>query len=517
MIESIKMKHRAVRVHKLPEQIKSAGATYLYSFIATLGLYGLSFLAPNNKIFIGIFLAYGLVMWAIHRRWKDVLMFCYIASLPLAAGKKIAFDLVSFQEFNLLTFRPYGISADVIITIGDACVAVMALIVLKDMIFGRQWTKYTDTLATALLFFFGTAIFATIAGSLRPELSMIHAVFLLKPLVLYWYLTHQTTLNTLWKNAMYIIAAAILLEFGVSAIQVLKQGPIGSVLELAPDYIPYDTSSDSGQVFRPVGTFYHANTMAHFLLPLLFIMLPFMFTAFRGLSAGVIITTSIVGMSVFMLTQSRSAWISLFVGFCVYIGLMEKAWNVHVALTRQAKQIITWWILPVAVVVLLFVIPRIAKTSFTLDQYGSVQTRILLLQEAAMASRENPVFGVGLEMDLFFMYLRSVQRRVTNGVIFFFPEPVHNGYMRLFLQMGIVGSVGFGIAVVVLLREARRVMGLSTSLAYRHVAAAMIGGVAAIGVNGLMQPLLPNLHDIVLFIILTRAYYVSGLTKEKNI
>jgi len=510
------MKHRAIKRSISRGGQSVVDSTYLYSFIATLVVYVLSFFSPNNKIFIGVFVVYGLAMWIIHRNWKDALMFCYIASLPLAAGKKIAFDLVSFRDFNLLTFRPYGISADVIITIGDAAAALMALVIVKDMVFGRQWVKYKDAVATALLFFFGGAILATTLGSLRPELSMIHAVFLLKPLILYWYMTHHITVGALWKNAMYIIAAAIVLEFGVSAVQVMKQGPIGSVLELAPDYIPYDTSSDSGQIFRPVGTFYHANTMAHFLLPLLFSMLPFVFTAFRGMTPGIFITTAIVGMSVFMLTQSRSAWISFLLGFCIYIGLMEKVWNIRVALTKQAKRIMTWWIIPLAIVVLFFVLPRIANTSFTLDQYGSVQTRILLLQEAALAGRENPIFGVGLEMDLFFMYLRSVQQRVTNGVIFFFPEPVHNGYVRLFLQLGLVGSFGFGVAVLTLFREAKQAVKVSGLLAHRHVTAAMIGGIAAIAVNALMQPLLPNLHDIVLLIILSRAYYMSGLLRGNN-
>lgn len=453
-----------------------------------------------------MFLLYGLIMWVIHKRWKDALLLSYIASLPLAAGKKIPFDLVSFREFNLLTFRPYGISADVIATVGDACMVLMAAVILKDIVFNRKWVAYRDTTATWLFFFFVVSVVATTFGSLRPEISYLHTLFLLKPLILYWYLAHQVTYSSLWKNALFIIIAAILLESVIAIIQVIKQGPIGSVLELAPDYIPYDTSSDSGQIFRPVGTFYHANTLAHFLLPLLFFILPFLFFTFPGIPSGTVIAVGIVGLGAFFLTQSRSAWISLFIGFVTYLALIEKVWRIPLVLTREAKRMITWFIIPLAVVVLVFVLPRVLRTSYTLDRYGSFQTRILLLEEAGLAAREHPVFGVGLEMDLFFMYLRSVHRRVTNGVVFFFPEPVHNGYMRLFLQVGLVGSAGFMAVSILIMREIKKMANLSRSVPYRHVAAGVIGGIVALAVNSTMQPLLPYLHDILLFIILSAAY-----------
>lgn len=488
-------------------RIDPVNTTYLYSLIPTLAFYGLSFFAPNNKVFVILFVLYGLVMWMIHKRWKNALLFAYIASLPLAAGKKIPFDLVSFREFNLLTFRPYGISADVIVTVGDACVLLMAFVILQDIFISRAWAKYRDTMATGLFFFFTASVVATTFGSLRPEISYLHTLFLLKPLIVYWYLIHQVRLAAVYRHGLYIIVAALFLESIITLMQVIKQGPIGSVLELAPDYIPYDTSSDSGQIFRPVGTFYHANTLAHFLLPLLFFILPFLFISIPGIHSPMVLVAGVVGLGTFFLTQSRSAWISFFVGFIVYLALVEKVWRLPLVLKKEAKRVISWCIVPIFIVTLVFVVPRIVRTSYTLDRYGSFQTRILLLEEAGMAAREHPVFGVGLEMDLFFMYLRSIHRRVTNGVVFFFPEPVHNGYMRLFLQVGLLGTAGFiatGMLIAQLMRKQARV---SKTTAYRHIIAGAIGGVTAIAVNGTMQPLVPNLHDILLFIILSGACY----------
>jgi O-antigen ligase len=329
----------------------------------------------------------------------------------------------------------------------------------------------------------------------------------LKPLIVYWYLTHQVHLPSVYKNGIYIITAALVLESLVAVIQVIKQGPIGSVLELAPDYIPYDTSSDSGQIFRPVGTFYHANTLAHFLLPLLFLVLPFFFVSLPGIYSRVVLSAGIIGLGTFFLTQSRSAWISFFIGFVLYLGLIEKVWRLPLILTKEAKRVITWFIIPIALVTLVFVVPRILRTSYTLDRYGSFQTRILLLEEAGMASREHPVFGVGLEMDLFFMYLRSVQRRVTNGVVFFFPEPVHNGYMRLFLQVGLVGTAGFVTASIFIVRMMQKKSLLAKNAVHRHIMAGAVSGITAIAINSTMQPLVPNLHDILLFIILSGACY----------
>ena len=482
----------------------------LSTFIPTVIFYGVSFLSPNNKIFLGMYVLYGLVMYVLHaRQWKDVLFFGYIVSLPLAAGKKIAFDLVSFREFNLLIFRPYGISADVILTMGDMCIACMGFVILKDIMFGNDRKKYRDTLATALLFSVSAILVATVYGSIRPEISFLHALFTIKPIILYWYVTHHVNVRAVWKHTVAIFAAAIWLEFLMSGIQMLKQGPIGSVLELTPDYIPYDTSSDSGQIFRPVGSFYHANTLAHFLLPLVMLMLPFLSIGFPGVASGLSITTVVVGLCVLLLTLSRSAWISFFAGYCVYVFMIEKMWNIRMYLTSQAKRILTWWVLPILLVIVMFVLPRVVNTLFTFDRYGSAETRVLLLQDAAHAARENPVFGVGLEMDLFFMYLRSVQRRVTNGVIFFFPEPVHNGYMRLLLQTGIVGSIGFFVALFALFREQIRIVRSAKSKKHRFIVAGVAAGITALCINSLMQPLLPNLYDIVLLITFSRAYYKS--------
>ena len=485
-------------------------SAFLSTFLPTIIFYGLSFLSPNNKVFLGFYVLYGIALYILHKRqWKDVLFFWYIASLPLAAGKKIAFDLVSFREFNLLIFRPYGISADVIVTIGDVCIAIMGLVILKDVFFGKDRKKYRDTTASVLLMYFCTILISTVYGSIRPEISFLHALFVLKPITLYWYIRHHVHERVLWMHTMMIIAAAIWLEFVMSGVQMLKQGPIGSVLELTPDYIPYDMSSDSGQIFRPVGSFYHANTLAHFLLPFLCIMIPFFFVLFPGVSVWFTVTTMTVGFSVLLLTLSRSAWISFFAGFSVYVFLVEKIWNIRLILMEQSKRILKWWIIPVLLVILVFVLPRVVNTLFTFERYGSAETRLLLLQDAALAARENPVFGVGLEMDLFFMYLRSVQRRVTNGVIFFFPEPVHNGYMRLLLQAGIVGIVGFFAALAVVLQMLIRSFRSVKSIQQRHMLSAVAAGITAICINSLMQPLLPNIHDIVLFVAISRAYYKS--------
>lgn len=482
---------------------------FLTVFFPTIVFYGLSFFSPNNKIFILLFCVYAIVMYVLHIRWKDVLLYCYLAVLPLATGKKIPFDLVSFREFNLLAFRPYGISAEVIITLADACAILMAIVILKDYIVGAQRKKYRDPTAIGLLFFFLVTILSTVYGSLRPDISILHSLFFLKPLIIYWYITHHVQTSLMWKKSLYIFAASLWLVMIVSGVQLLKQGPIGSVLELTPDYIPYDTSSDSGQVFRPVGTFYHANTLANYVLPYVFIMLPFLFATISHVHSGICITSFVVGFFVLLLTLSRSAWISFFVGFVVYVMYIEKVWNMRLKFVKKAKNIVIWWLLPLCMVILAFVLPRIMNTSFTFDRYGSAETRVLLLRDAAEAAKENPIFGVGLEMDLFFMYVRSVRNRITNGVIFFFPEPVHNGYMRLLLQVGFVGSIGYAVAIIFLFREEKHLVDVAKGIPHKHIVAATIGGIVALAMNSMFQPLVLNIQDIVLYVLLNKAYYRS--------
>ena len=221
MIHSVKIKPSSLSGVLPYVRIDPVNTTYLYSLIPTLAFYGLSFFAPNNKVFVVLFVTYGLVMWMIHKQWKNALLFAYIERLQLAAGKKIPIDLVTIREFNLLTFRPYGISADVIVTVGDVCVFVMALIILYDIFVTRRWAKYRDTMATGLFFFFTASVVATTFGSLRPEISYLHTLFLLKPLIVYWYLTHQVRLAAVYRHGLYIIVAALFLESIITLMQVI--------------------------------------------------------------------------------------------------------------------------------------------------------------------------------------------------------------------------------------------------------------------------------------------------------
>lgn len=478
MIESVEM--------KLPHR------TLLFS---TLIFYGATLMVPHKIVLFILCSLYFFVLWRLFHNFRHAFMALYLTLVPIIVGKLFVIDLISAQQLGIAG-RTFGISADIIVSIGDMVVALMAVILIAESVRGAISSRRNRIIELLLFLYPALSIVATLAGSARPDISILHSLFTIRPLILYYFFSSYPTLPMM--SALVILGSSLFFELGIVLGQVFRGGSIGLVIEPLVNYVVVDLSRDAGGILRYAGTYMHANALAHGLLIPLFIALPAVFYRF-GKKDVLLFTSFFSGIVVMVLTMSRSAWLSAAVAFAVFYVVMKFVWNLPLSLAVTLKKTQRIVILLAVFGLGVIMLPRLISTLYSGGKYGSLETRMMLLKEYTKDIIPNLYFGVGLEMDVYIQYLRSEWYGSWNidapnrSVVLYFPEPVHNGFLRLLIEVGLVGALPYYLIVVSLftwvvmhLRGAKtrvaRLFGLSLVCAY-----------CAAVVNGFMQPILPDI------------------------
>ncbi len=183
-------------------------------------------------------------------------------------------------------------------------------------------------------------------------------------------------------------------------------------------------------LLRPYATFPHPNVLGGFLavlLPLIFSLIFFNkknISVFIQIYFGIIL---ILGVFVLFLTFSRAAWI-IFLWGLVLVFLVNK------------KKIILWFSKNKGVTLLGFYsLLLLSVVSFQIVPHGSesVFQRRELIKASLEIIFQNPLFGIGL--NNFVVVAKNYLPKVVDLYIF---QPVHNIYLLVFSELGLVGFVG---------------------------------------------------------------------------
>ena len=153
------------------------------------------------------------------------------------------------------------------------------------------------------------------------------------------------------------------------------------------------------EFLRPYATFSHPNVLGGFLAAsLLFIFFKLRSSTFKNI-------TLILGIAALFLSFSRSAWIAALVGF----GIMKRK-----------------FLIPLLIIILILFF------KFNVQE-ESVVIRQQLNTSAISMWKTSPIFGVGLGNFLVELPKFLVSREV------YFLQPVHNIYLLILAETGIVG------------------------------------------------------------------------------
>jgi len=462
-------------------------------FWLSLILYVLLLFVPDKKfglVIIAVFVGYLLRI----TNKTEALVLSFIVLSPLTVGKQFLIELVSSTQLHIFG-RPFGISADIVLTARDGIAALMAILVAIDAYTQRRIFIPRDLLGKLLFLVPVSFMAASVMGSILPGFSMLHSLFFWEPFILYVFL--KTSKYRVRRELVVAgIIAAVLFESIFALLQLVWGGPLGLAIEYFPEYAPLDMSRDvGGSVVRMGGTFAHANLLASYLVFMLPVVLPWVFHRQNKIShyalAGVLL-----GILALLATLSRAAWIGMAISFLVFFYLAEKRLrmrlSVPITITRWGKGAIVILVLAGGIAIL----PRLGSTLYTFERYGSVETRMLLLTEATRAIRTHPLFGVGLAMDVYYMFQHARATSYGESVFTYFPEPVHNGFLKLFVETGITGLVPYLMTIALLGARLYTGMRRTKGTEGLYQAGLFIAGIAAL-INIQFQPILPDLQQIV--------------------
>lgn len=185
-------------------------------------------------------------------------------------------------------------------------------------------------------------------------------------------------------------------------------------------------------LIRPYGTFSHPNSLAGFLLVTLVIL-----RNIRRVGQWTLANNLLWwgGWVLVLLTGSRA----VLVASLIYLVLL--------ALTRLKVDWPRW---AIAAVIIVSVITTGAFLVIRVDSGGeqSLNQRLVLAQTAMETAVKHPVFGVGLGNSIKAVYQESVTYRFN-----LWYQPVHNVWLLLLLEVGLVGFFVVAVLVVKFLRK----------------------------------------------------------------
>ncbi len=229
------------------------------------------------------------------------------------------------------------------------------------------------------------------------------------------------------------VLASLIFQIFLSLVQFLKQSDAGTSVELVLGRNPFYQGLDEiTTLYRVSGTAQNPNQFG-FLIVILLTILTFFYTR-KNLRIGLGIVLS--GIVAIILSQSRSVWIGMglfLVTFCYFAVNALK----RLAQEMSVKKLLLYLAL-FLIVLAPILIPRMLLLSNSFSQGAGFSYRVDSFKEAGEAFWQSPWIGYGIGTNEYVIF-----SLFPNGTQSVFPTAVHNGFLEMLLEVGIVGIAGF--------------------------------------------------------------------------
>ena len=253
---------------------------------------------------------------------------------------------------------------------------------------------------------------------------------------------------------MFVITSTFL--SGITVTQAVVRSNLGLKIETRQSTPHFGRGSDENALqFRPVGLQNHANNNAADLLLyfstslLLFLIL----TKYKEkiFPVDLPILSFVLAVIAVLLTQSRAAYIALVIIFiCVALeyfktmrvyAIKKFQWLMNIRYLRFGIYILSF--------LLFFIIfDRALYSVFSFSSGGGVEIRDELFKEAIELFKANTYFGVGNGM-----FIPALFNFNPSGIIVRFPESVHNGFMLILLERGLLAAASLFLLMLFVFRS----------------------------------------------------------------
>lgn len=241
-----------------------------------------------------------------------------------------------------------------------------------------------------------------------------------------------------------------LLVFG----QVIKRGALGLAIERTQVAPVFGLGADERSgVFRPFGFNIHPNGLANEVILLgmsILISLQYLSDKFikrnkiiNKISIGVILLSSLI----IIVSLSRAAFVAIFLSLLFFAyrhpKLLKKIKNLQQILVIKSKPWLKVVIFIVLAILTFKLTSRLFDSIYSFSELGGVTTRTEQYKEAIEVFKNYPLFGVGVGM-----FMSASYQLFPDGIMRYFPEPVHNGFLLFLVERGALGAITYLIFLI---------------------------------------------------------------------
>ena len=332
---------------------------------------------------------------------------------------------------------------------------IIGLLLLSELTsfrkINRRW-KAGEIMAFAIGI---AAVALNIGNALRPMVAVQSWLRLGEIVVLFCYVRRKTAL--LYPIFIRFLPLATILVALITIVQVVKQSSIGGPLYFlgersfsvaTPGIATVDFMGK--RLLRPYATLPHPNALAGFLLVALLILAQKTRTEVRHRLLGRFITSSLAAIPALVLTASQSTY---FVASLLF----------PMVLVRKKK-------MAIVIAAVLTLVVGLGVSRFLPLEKQSLLLRFRGVTEARILASKNIISGVGLGNYIPALEeVKEISPARTSPFLYY--QPVHNIYLLLLTETGLLGSV-FGI--IVLFKISNRFRQVPTTIGVPILAIALL-------------------------------------------
>lgn len=356
--------------------------------------------------------------------WRRGLLGIVVIELPLQIDKYFFHDID-----QALT----GALSGYIVSISTFCLILLYAQWLPKLVIESRPLRgnFALTIYTAI-------VTASTIWALQPSLALYEIFLLGQSFLLFIYIINTVTEK---KDVIFIVTCLTLCLAGEGMMMLLTQG-LRRTLSLGPIYFDYNEAT--GRVSGSLGAANIAASFFNLLIPLCCCLL---FSSnskrLRQLSAFALL----FGGLGLVLTLSRGGWLgtTFSIGLCIAVAL-QKGWLSRALFLKFALG---------CCLLIISCLPLLAERIFG-DDNGSAQSRISLMQISTLIIADHP-FGVGANN----WAVAGQQYADRTGFREEWFYTVHNKYLLVLTEVGVVGLLAFGAFILTTIHSGWRTIGRS--------------------------------------------------------
>jgi putative inorganic carbon (hco3(-)) transporter len=448
---------------------------------------GILLLQLGTKWEIAVLGVLGISVLMLATKSPERVLLCLLAfTVPLYMGKAIL-DRPESTNYN----------TNVSIYLSDILALILLLILL-----GKLARKQAKTSSFSAIMLPGIAWLLASAFSLVAakdgELVLFQLIYMGKMIVLCWVVASSV------KNDgdLTVVMAGLLFGMVFQSLVAIYQGVTGHPLGLGflseADTVAQQQLSQ-GLVNRVQGTLGSPNTLA------IFLSTGVPFACAWVISKSKSLVKLLVAGALFLITWalifslSRTAWVNFIVTGCfvLVVAVRRKRISLKAAISLATVTSV------VLMVVALFGSDLIMARLTSSDQ-GSTSSRLTMAKAALAIIQDNPVVGVGLNN---YALVSPRYDRADAASWNHFTPIVHNAYLLIGAETGLIGLAAFLVFLAILMIQAWQIINRATSETMWVAGVGILGALIAMAIHSMVDYVLLGSG-----LVFTQFWLLAGLT-----